>query len=64
MKTHLWRVMLQSAPVLTAPDFSSPLKLTVVASDQLVPCCHKRMMKVCNIQFVFIILNIDCRGPK
>ena len=25
--------MLQSAPVLTAPDFSSPLKLTVVASD-------------------------------
>ena len=25
--------MLQSAPILTAPDFSSPLKLTVVASD-------------------------------
>ena len=25
--------MLQSAPVLTAPDFSSPLKLTVVTSD-------------------------------
>ena len=36
MKTHLWRVMLQSAPVLTAPDFSSPLKLTVVASDVAV----------------------------
>lgn len=28
--------MLQSAPVLTAPDFSSPLKLTVVASDVAV----------------------------
>lgn len=28
--------MLQSAPVLTAPDFSSPLKLIVVASDVAV----------------------------
>ena len=28
--------MLQSSPVLTAPDFSSPLKLTVVASDVAV----------------------------
>ena len=36
MKTHLRRVMLQSSPVLTAPDFSSPLKLTVVASDVAV----------------------------
>lgn len=36
VKTHSRRVMLQSAPVLTAPDFSSPLKLTVVASDVAV----------------------------
>ena len=36
MKTHSRRVMSQSAPVLTAPDFSSPLKLIVVASDVAV----------------------------
>ena len=36
VKTHSRRVMSQSAPVLTAPDFSSPLKLIVVASDVAV----------------------------
>lgn len=36
VKTHSRRVLSQSAPVLTAPDFSSPLKLIVVASDVAV----------------------------